>query len=228
MEEVCKNPELLEFLTKNLDSIFYAGGDIPQAYGDALFSKMKSFFTVIATTEAGMFPTLLTGADWKYFHFQEGSGFDLRHHSDNLYEAYVLRKQGLEEEQPVFKLLPDLKEFPTGDLYSPHPTKPALWSYHGRADDTLVFLTGEKTNSVTMEYHVSKNPEVRAVLVAGTMRFQAALLVELMSDQPLSVSERAEVIERLWPTIQEANSECPAHAKIAKSHILFVSPDKLM
>jgi len=228
VEEVCKNPELLEFLTKNLDSIFYAGGDIPQAFGDALFSKMKNFFTVIATAEAGMFPTLLTGADWKYFHFQEGSGIDLRHHSDNLYEAYVLRKQGLEEEQPVFKLLPDLKEFPTGDLYSPHPTKPALWSYHGRADDTLVFLTGEKTNPVTMEYHVSKNPEVRAVLVAGTMRFQAALLVELMSDQPLSVSERAEVIERLWPTIQEANSECPAHAKIAKSHILFVSHDKLM
>ncbi|MCJ1251009.1 hypothetical protein MMC30_008240 [Trapelia coarctata] len=228
VEEVCKNPELLEFLTKNLDSIFYAGGDIPQAYGDALHSKMKNFFTVIATTEAGMLPTLMTGADWKYFQFHPQGGIELRNHSENLYEACILRKQGLDEEQPVFKLFPDLKEFPTGDLYTPHPTKPDLWAYHGRADDTLVFLTGEKTNPVTMEHHVSKHPEVRAVLVAGTMRFQAALLVELMSDKPLSVSKRAEVIERLWPTIQEANSECPAHAKIAKSHILFVSPDKLM
>ena len=228
VEEACKDPELLDFLTANLDSVAYGGGDIPQAYGDAVFSRAKNFFSLIGTTEAGLFPALMTGADWKYFKFSEKGGMEFRHHSDNLYEAYIVRRQDPEEEQPIFKLFPHLTEYPTGDLYTPHPTKASLWSYHGRADDVIVFLTGEKTNPVTMEHHISTHPEVRAVLVAGALRSQAALLVELMNDKPLPASERAEVIERLWPTIQEANSECPAHAKIAKSHILIVSPDKLM
>lgn len=176
-----------------------------------------------------MFPSVLTGADWKYLKFIEEAGIEFRYKSDDyLYEAWIMRKQNPEQEQPIFKLLPNLQEYPTGDLYHQHPTKPGLWAYHGRVDDILGFLTEEKTNPVTMEQHISKYPEVRAVIVAGTLRFQAALLVELIDDKLLSVTERAEVIERLWPIIQEANEEFPAHAKIAKSHIVIISPDKLM
>ncbi|KAJ8060197.1 hypothetical protein OCU04_010541 [Sclerotinia nivalis] len=79
-----------------------------------------------------------------------------------------------------------------------------------------------------MEQQIAHHPEVRAALVIGTHRFQTALLVELISPQILSTVERAEAIERIWPIIQEANQECPRHAKITKSHILFTSPDRPM
>lgn len=79
-----------------------------------------------------------------------------------------------------------------------------------------------------MEHHINHHPEVRSVLVIGTLRFQAALLVELKTTKQLSATERAEVIERLWPVIEEANQDCPRHAKIAKSHIFFTTPEKPM
>lgn len=79
-----------------------------------------------------------------------------------------------------------------------------------------------------MEQHIAKHPEVRAAIFTGSLCFQAALLVELADERALSVAERRAVIERLWPTIEGANAECPAHAKITKSHILIVSPDKPM
>ena len=73
-----------------------------------------------------------------------------------------------------------------------------------------------------MEEYVNSHLEVRAALVAGAQRFQAALLIELAAENPLSATER------LWPTIQKANEDCPAHAKIDNSHILFVDPNKPM
>lgn len=36
----------------------------------------------------------------------------------------------------------------------------------------------------------------------------------------------ADFIEKLWSTVQEANHQSPAHARISKSHTLFMSPEK--
>lgn len=38
-----------------------------------------------------------------------------------------------------------------------HPTIPGAWKFNGRLDDTLVMLTGEKTNPVPMEGESSPN-----------------------------------------------------------------------
>jgi nucleoside-diphosphate-sugar epimerase len=148
--------------------------------------------------------------------------------SGDEYEAIVMRHPEPEKEQPVFKVFPERTEYRTGDLYTRHTSKPDLWLYRGRGDDIIVFLTGEKTNPISMEEAIARHPEVRSVLVLGTLRFQAALLVELATDEKLSTTQKAEVIERLWPTIQEANKECPRHAQIKKSHILFTDLQKPM
>lgn len=79
-----------------------------------------------------------------------------------------------------------------------------------------------------MENAISSHPEVKSALVSGAQRFQSALIVELLTDQPLSTTQKAKAIERLWPAIEQANQDCPNYAKIAKSHILFCSPDKPM
>ncbi|KKY32879.1 putative nrps-like enzyme [Diaporthe ampelina] len=74
-------------------------------------------------------------------------------------------------------------------------------------------------------YIVAQNPDVvSGALVIGTQRFQAALLIEptAVEDEPLSTIQQAELIERIWPSIQEANKEAPAHARIEKALVLIL------
>ncbi|THV48643.1 hypothetical protein BGAL_0236g00130 [Botrytis galanthina] len=232
VEEVGKNPEMLDFLVKNTDALIYGGGDVSQATGDKISKRLK-LSMIIGSTESGAFPAVFPSDkwpsdDWKYFHFNPKAGIELRPHSENRYEAVVIRNPDPEKVQPIFSVFPLLNEWGTHDLYAPHPSIPDMWLYTGRSDDIIVLLTGEKTNPVSMEQQISHHPEVRSALVVGTHRFQTALLIELISPQTLSTSERAETIERIWPTIQEANQECPRHAKVAKSHVFFTSPEKPM
>ena len=57
VEEVGRNPEILEALAAKVDCIFWAGGDISLATGNAIAAKMK-LFTTCGSTEMGMWPTI--------------------------------------------------------------------------------------------------------------------------------------------------------------------------
>lgn len=230
-DELVKNPELLDIVSTHLDSLCYSGGNVGQAIGDKISEKMK-FFTIIGSTETGLLPTMYPSGPWSAEHwnclcYNPLGKIDIQQISENEHEPVLLRHPDPELEQPVFKVFSELTEYRIGDIYVPHQT-PDCWLYRGRSDDIIVFLTGEKTNPISMEEAVVKHPEVRSVLVIGAQRFQAALLVEPLTTEPLSTSERAEFIERLWPTIQEANLQCPRHAQIKKSHIMFTIPEKPM
>ena len=98
----------------------------------------------------------------------------------------------------------------------------------GRLDDVIVFSNGEKTNPVSMEATISSSLNVQGVLIVGQARFQPAALIELLADPPKTLEERNRVIEDVWPVIEKANVDCPAHAKVDKHHILFVTPNKPM
>ena len=97
---------------------------------------------------------------------------------NGLYETYVVRNPDFEHEQPVFKVFPHLQEYATKDLFSPHPCKPDLWTYRGRADDMIVLKTGMMTNPIAMEQHISRHPKGQGAVIAGTWRFQLSLLIE--------------------------------------------------
>lgn len=106
-----------------------------------------------------------------------------------------------------------------------HPLLPGTYSHVGRVDDIIVFLNGEKTNPVTFEERVAQHPEVRAALVIGHQREEAALLVEPMDGQVLNEADRRSLVERIWPTVDECNSVCPRHAQVSKAKILVVPAD---
>ncbi|RKU46996.1 hypothetical protein DL546_007719 [Coniochaeta pulveracea] len=81
----------------------------------------------------------------------------------------VVRRQDLQDpgNQAVFYTFPDLSEWSTKDLYSPHPTLPDHWLYRGRADTVIVFSNGEKLNSLTLEDVIVGHPAVKGALVVG-------------------------------------------------------------
>lgn len=119
-----------------------------------------------------------------------------------------------------------LREYRTKDLFQPHPSVPDARCWQARADDIIVFLNGEKTNPVSMEHHVvAQNPGVvSGALVIGTQRFQAALVIEstVVGSEPFDTTQQAELIESIWPSIQEANKAAPAHVRVEKALILIL------
>ncbi|KUJ17966.1 uncharacterized protein LY89DRAFT_732669 [Mollisia scopiformis] len=120
-----------------------------------------------------------------------------------MYELLIVRKHGKERQHQIFTTFPDYDEYRTKDLYARHDSEPNLWRHVGRADDTIVFLTGEKVNPVSMEQYIfSQNPEVAGALIAGSQRFQAVLLVELVDKSMLQSTKRSEVVEKIWPSIK--------------------------
>ena len=227
LDDIGKQAHLLEYLS-SMKAVLAAGGSVSKAAGDLIITKTKLINT-LGLTEVGTLAQLeVDPEDWAYIRPSPLSGAEFRHHAGDSYELVIVRDEKLEGYQSTFELFPDLQEYSTHDLFCKHPTKPDHWIYNGRADDVIVFLNGEKTNPVSYEGLAQSRPDVRAALVTGQGHLEAALLIEPMDSCDSSASRKAEFIERLWPTLEEANRLCPAHARISKSHILFTKPDKPM
>ncbi|XPS74039.1 hypothetical protein M3J07_006154 [Ascochyta lentis] len=233
VDELGKRPDLLHIAASRLKYISYAGGSVPKASGDAVARKLP-IWTIIGSSEAGLTPFVHNrdgynnAEDWVYMHFNPALKHEMRHSHDDFYELIIIRNNDTDGFQPVFTHFPDAEVFPTRDLFRPHPTKHDLWLYHSRVDDIIVFLNGEKTNPISFEQQIMRHPEVKAALVLGAQRVEAALLVELATDAGLADDERSALIERIWPVIEEANKVTLAHARVAKSKILLVRPDTPM
>lgn len=232
MEQIVQNAAMLDFITNNLETVAYGGGDISQTAGDAFTTKTR-LFNFNGATECALYPLLRPSGkfpteDWKYIHPHPAGGLEFRPQLDGLYEAFVVRHPDFEQEQPVFKLFPHLQEFGTKDLFSPHPNKPDLWTYRGRADDVIIFKNAYNTNPIAMEQHVSRHPKIQRAVMAGTGRSQASLLIEPATPSDLPHSSPADLLEEVWPVIEQANQTYPIDSRISKSHILFTDPEKPM
>ncbi|KAJ5755575.1 NRPS-like enzyme [Penicillium manginii] len=221
---------------KNLSFIFFGGGDLPQDIGDKVAAKVK-LIDQFGATEIGLLPVLFSKAhrspeDWKYMEIHHDMGIEFRHIEGSQHELVVMRHPEREKHQPTFAFFPELQEYGSRDLFVQHPdpNKKDMWKWQARKDDIIAFSTGEKTNPISMEQYVqSQNPEITGVLVVGAQRSKASMLVEVKSNGvELSTAERGALIERFWPSVEEANRECPVQARVVKSRILLTSPNKPM
>jgi thioester reductase-like protein len=223
--DLVKDPQHLENLGR-LEQVTFGGGPLPKAVGDLITSKTK-LLNCLGTTECGVLPlSLCDPEDWDYMKVSPVIGHEYRHVSEDLYEQVIVRKSELEPYQGIFATFPDLTEWPMKDLYSKHPSKD-IWLYRGRADDIIVFSTGEKINPLEMEGVIAANPAVSAALIAGFGRFQSSLIIEPVTP-PTNASEKEALLDAIWPSVEAANRMCPSHGRIHRNMILFTSVDKPM
>lgn len=176
--------------------------------------------------QVALLPTeMVDPEDHMYMRFNLSTGIEFRHTSDEEYEMVIKRDDTLQDYQNVFNSFPELTEWPTKDLYKQHPTKPGLWTHIGRNDDIVVFNNGEKLNPATIEQKVVSHPQVKGVIVFGTGRFEAGLLVE---PEPLSLGDDREhaLREDIWHLLQQVNEETVAHGKVSKDMMVFARSDK--
>ncbi|KAI2470038.1 hypothetical protein F4781DRAFT_421566 [Annulohypoxylon bovei var. microspora] len=224
--DLANNPEYLQNLGR-LELIAYGGGPCPKAVSD-LISTKTMLLASFGSTECSLFPAQLCNSeDSAYISLSPVLGYEYRPFSGDLYEQVIVRNPALEKYQGIFGTFPELNEWPMKDLFLRHPTNKNLWLYKGRADDIIVFSTGEKLNPLDMESIVGANPAVSAVLVTGLGRFQSSLLVEAVKP-PASEAQKEELLKVLWPSIQAANKEIPSYGRIYRHMIVFTSTDKPM
>ena len=158
IEEMSRSPEPLNDIAKHLDTIVYAGGDVPQGCGD-IVAELIPIVNFYGSTEGASLALVhaeggLSREEWKSLSLHPDAGVEFRHHAGDPYELHIVRHLDLESHQQIFRTFPELHEFRTRDLFRRYPTKEHLWSHCGRADDTIVFLTGEKVNPINMEQHI--------------------------------------------------------------------------
>jgi len=207
-----------------LDTVFFGGAPLANASGETLCQVTK-LQTIIGSTEALLIPSLVTALpdEWGYFCWSETAGAVMQPAEHDLYEL-VLQPKNINY-QAVFHTLPKEARWLTKDLFRQHPTKPLLWRYSGRRDDTIVLSNGEKVNPVLMEKSIESHPEVKGALVIGQGRFQTGLLIEPERDGT-GAMDHAALVGRIWPTVEKANREAPAHGRVYQGKIAVTSKEK--
>ncbi|OTA63356.1 nonribosomal peptide synthetase, partial [Hypoxylon sp. EC38] len=229
LEEMSHNDEYIRPLAK-LNLVLFGGGNLNREAGDKLVRKGVRLANVIGATEFTIFPMYFQSnyEMWQYFILNSdviGADWRKVEGPEEAYHLVMVRKGEHPSFQGIFYTFPDINEYDTKDMYKPHPTLPDHWSYYGRSDNIIVFSTGEKLNPVTIEEIVVGHPEVKGVLVVGSDRLQAGLLVEPLKN-PESDEEAEKLLNRVWPYVVKANEETVAHGQIARQFMALANPEK--
>ena len=223
LEDVSATDEGMAALGQ-LENVFFGGAPLVAASGDKI-AQITNLVTVIGSTEALLMCTLVPSKpeEWDFFHWSPATGAVMEPAEDGLCELVL--KPVDTRYQAIFHTFPGISEWRTKDLFRQHPSKPYLWKYSGRRDDIIVLSNGEKFNPVVAEKTIESHPLVRGALVVGKGKFQAGLLVELEGSQD-KTQDPAALVEQIWPMVEQANREAPAHARIYQSKIAIAKPGK--
>jgi acyl-coenzyme A synthetase/AMP-(fatty) acid ligase len=226
MEVLGSDATMLERLRKSVKSIMFGGGAISDAAGNAVAANFH-VINDIGSTELGLWPSLQRQEQntwngepvpeiWKYAPFHPALNIRLdpvaRCDEGDVCEAVMVRNEEGGWIQPVFKIY-DEEERKLGDSFVRHPRHPKLWRHCGRADDVLNFLTAEKFIPVAAEQKISANDAVEEVVMVGTRRPKAALILRL---------KEGKVLDDVWDTIEEVNQTSPVYARVSKDMVLVV------
>ncbi|CAG8030682.1 unnamed protein product [Penicillium olsonii] len=230
VEAVGQSASALHILS-TVRTVCISGAPLAPHIGQAL-SKTTNLVSILGASKLGLVLSLVPEhkADWEYLEWNPNYPTRMDSCSDNssLYELVIERNE-TRDIQGIFHVFPDLKEYRTKDLFSPHPTRHNLWRYEGRLDDTIIFHNGQKINPIPMEKIIESHPLVSRALVIGDRRPHAALLVEPSEESSVSNGDKSAVTEfvhTIWPVVELANELVPPGVHIGIMRIGLSSPNK--
>lgn len=237
LREIVKNPKQLQLLKdKNLDLIGYAGAALDENVGNIIssFTSLQPFF---GNTEIGLIATLHSGpsgianpTDWQYVGLSPNHGClleELPHSSTNseeqLYELVIRRSA--DSHNLIYKFFnePDCDVFHTRDVFTRHPDpdKKYLWRPAGRTDDLIKTNSLSKfSGSAKVEAAMERHPYVTGAFVGGNGEERLFLIVEV-SDTLKELKEE-EILDSIWPIVEEMNSDMVEEVKIVRERIIIV------
>ncbi|RYP77415.1 hypothetical protein DL771_001210 [Monosporascus sp. 5C6A] len=237
MEDIARNPNAKDYI-QGFEKVCFGGATLSD-FALQVWAKYTNIRNVWGATETPP-PPQLNGSneDAAYVFFDTVNGaiefrkLDAEHLADDgsptdVYEIVLVMKpesahlsgwharQGITAESK-----PPYPEHRMGDLWTPHPDPKKAkyaWRFAGRIDDLLTLSTGVNMQPAPMERAVTADNLVGAAMVIGRNRQQPLLLVELAQGvQPKDASG-------LWEAVvQPQNVKIPIHARISRTHILYI------
>ncbi|KAL4891809.1 hypothetical protein BDV59DRAFT_208792 [Aspergillus ambiguus] len=234
-ELVAAVPYLLQLLvdsTRGLGAlrecklVTYGGAPCPDELGDRLVAEKVKFGGSFGLTEAGLVAESISRpADdpfWNYLKFFETIQpfIWMKPIGDDLFECVYLPGN------PALTTSNSDKppgSFHSRDVFTPHPTIPDRWKYVTRLDDRITLVNGEKVLPLPIEGTIKQSPLVQEAVVFGVGKAVPGLLIFPSSDAK-TLSE-GDILKRLAPTIQEANSRAEQFSQISRDMIVVLSAD---
>ena len=221
-------PYVLQFLAaegegvwvlKSMNLVGVGGAALPATVGDELVAKGVKLVSRMGSAECGFLMSshrdYAVDKDWQY----------LRSSNDPDLLAFEPTGDGLAELviRPHWPVLAKTNRedgsYATSDLFEAHPTIPNAWRYHSRADSQIALANGKKFDPSPMEGAILASTNLLCdVLVFGAGRdFPGALLFASPDVLP-----SADVIETLWPSIEQINNEFPGHARLSRTSLITI------
>lgn len=206
---------------KQLKFVLFGGGPLSPHIGERL-SQSVNVCQMYGSLEIGQVQLLVPQpGEWSYMELNPFEEADMQPCGDGTYEMVLHQDPKFASRRSVWHNFPDVKEWRTGDIFVPHPSKTELWRYHGRLDDLIVLSTSHKLRPIEMETLIQGDPLLSGALIAGQGKPEPVLLVEPKPGTYDDTQSRQAFIERIWPTIEEANRMAPSYAKIHRSKVLL-------
>ncbi|TFK39396.1 acetyl-CoA synthetase-like protein [Crucibulum laeve] len=230
IEAWSNKPDCIKWLS-TCDGLVYGGGALNKEVGDKMRLQGVSIFSVYGSTEGGVMSRILPAAvdtDWDYFEFSGHINAHMLPHGNDTFELILVSNEF--HAPAVFNTkINGIDSYATSDLLTPHPTKPGFWRVYGRADDQITHNTGEKTNPGPLENMINQDPHVMSCVVFGSGHFQIGVIIDpkpAYKFDPSNETKLAAFRNKIWPTIQRANSFAPQHSRLFKEMIIVATPSK--
>ncbi|KAL8722330.1 MAG: hypothetical protein Q9225_001178 [Loekoesia sp. 1 TL-2023] len=221
VDELGETPDVLAKF-KSSKFICASGGPVsPISAGKV--SDVVRVLNLTGTTEGLFIGNLVVEReDWLWFAFHPFSGFEFKEVEPGIYEHWVHRNEHWPLFQGIFHTFPAEQSINFKDLYVKHPTKPNLWAFKGRSDDTVVLSNGYKISPLDTEAFITTHPAIDGCLIIGTGKPQAGLLIELKDPS----SRDNELFDSIWSTVEKANTLSLHKNQLQRDYITFAEPDK--
>ncbi|KAJ5938669.1 hypothetical protein N7466_001803 [Penicillium verhagenii] len=224
IEQWISNPSSLVQAEK-LQFVAYGGGIMSKAAGDKL-NKVTDVCQIYGSVEAGQVQLLVPQkGDWQFLEFNPVEECDMQEVEDGVHELVFHNDKKFLGRRTLSHTFPDVQTWRSRDLFTPHPTKPGLWSFYSRKEDIIVLANNQRVWPIPMENVISGDPLISGALVVGNDRPEVLLLVEPRSSPEVDRMSKKEFIDAIWPMVAQANRIAPSHAKIRRSRITLSQPN---
>jgi thioester reductase-like protein len=219
--KVLANPAGLELL-KKFKMVMFGGSACPDDLGDMLVDAGVNLVGHFGATEVGQLMTSHRppgDKEWNWLRPPPALLPYLRwNQQGDAYELVILDgwKSKVVSNQ-------DDGSYATRDLFIRHPTKSDRFKYVGRLDDWIILVTGEKLNPVQFEHTIQSDKHVAEAVVFGVGQVSAGLII--VPARGYDTLSEDEYLQLVQPSIDAANAQAEAYAKIDREHIRVLKAD---
>ncbi|KAJ5722467.1 hypothetical protein N7488_000502 [Penicillium malachiteum] len=210
---------------ESLDFVVYAGGPLAPGVGQRL-NEYADVCQMYGSLEIGQVQMLVAQpGEWQYLEPNPVDECDMQEieEGSGLYEMVLHQDERFRDRRTLSHTFPQVKEWRTKDLFTPHPTKKGLWQFHSRTDDVIVLGSGYKVFPLPMEIALQADPNIAGALIIGNGRPGAALIIEPAPS--VKTLSKDDFMQRIWPSVVTANAVAASYAKIQRSHIILTNPE---